>query len=179
MSLKINELSNIKNLIEEQNELLNENNQLLGEILNKLDEILNFSRLSSKDKENFVEHSSVPVKQIKNCNLKTKYSIHDVDQNCLNLAINDDSLSREKVVVIKPTGKAREGWLRTIIQYPDMETLVNRMKKGCLCNKRLITRKIGEEEFWTCEGVAQGTCDFRPGIQLEKNQFLINIPPKQ
>ena len=159
-------------LIEEQNELKREGNQLLGEVLTALDGVK--QKMSSGVVN--VSNSSTGFKHSSSQSMP-EFEASDVDPVALAKIIG--SLESAEVKVIKPAGKAKPGWLRVIVKHPDLGTLTQRVSKGCACGKQIITKEKDGTEFFTCEGVTKGGCDYRPRVDAEGLQFLSNAPPNK
>ena len=177
-------LSRIVDLLEAQYELLSESNLLTGEVLSALDELKN--RTNASNIMNIVPSidtvdvklaagaglygSSTPVEKPPNPD------IDYVDPISLSKAM--DNLTDAEVSVFWPKTKTKKGWARVSIKHPNLESLTLRIAKGCLCGKSIITKKTDTSEFFTCEGVTKGGCDYRPAVYADKMTFLTNIPPK-
>jgi len=162
-------LSRIVDLLEAQNELLSEGNLLKGEMLTALDELKNRSIVT-----NNVTSISKPEP------IAEKLPDPDldyVDPTALSKAI--DNLVGAEVDVFWPKTKTKKGWARVSIKHPNLESLTMRIAKGCLCGKSIITKKTDTSEFFTCEGVTKGRCDYRPAVYADKMTFLTNVPPKK
>lgn len=162
-------LSRIVDLLEAQNELLSEGNLLKGEMLTALDELKNRSIVT-----NNVTSISKPEP------IAEKLPDPDldyVDPTALSKAI--DNLVGAEVDVFWPKTKTKKGWARVSIKHPNLESLTMRIAKGCLCGKSIITKKTDTSEFFTCEGVTKGGCDYRPAVYADKMTFLTNVPPKK
>lgn len=176
-------LSRIVDLLEAQNELLSEGNLLTGEVLSALDELKN--RANTNNVVNIgpaidtvdaklaagLYGPSAPVEKLPNPDLDY------VDPTALSKAM--DNLVGAEVSVFWPKTKTKKGWARVSIKHPDLESLTTRIAKGCLCGKSIITKKTDTSEFFTCEGVTKGGCDYRPAVYGDKMTFLTNLPPKK
>lgn len=176
-------LSRIVELLEAQNELISEGNLLKGEMLNALDE------LKAKTTSSVITMSgppidtvgvklaagmygsAAPVEKVPNPDLDY------VDPDALAKAMG--GLVGAEVSVFWPKTKTRKGWARISIKHPDLESLTQRTAKGCLCGKDIIVKKTDTGEFFTCEGVTKGGCDYRPAVYGDKLTFLTNLPPKK
>jgi hypothetical protein len=178
-------LSRIVELLEAQNELLSEGNLLKGEILSSLDALRNVSvsvnpglvvsgpaidTVAAKAAAGL--YGSPPqVEKLPDPDLDY------VDPAALSKAM--DSLTDAEVNVFWPKTKARKGWARVSIKHPNLESLTARVAKGCLCGKDIVVKKTDTSEFFTCEGVTKGGCDYRPAVYGDKMTFLTNLPPKK
>lgn len=161
-------LFKIAELLETQNELLNESNILKGEMLSSLDEIKN--RLSTNDYDKPMSMPPQLAEVIPNPD------INYIDSIALSKAI--DNLDAAEVSVFWPKIKTKKGWARVSIKHPSLDSLTARIAKGCLCGKNIVIKKTENAEFFTCEGVIKGRCDYRPAIYADKMTFLTNLPPK-
>lgn len=176
-------LLRIVELLESQNELISEGNLLQGEILSALDEVKN--RLGGGVGITFSGppidttgakvaaglYGSPQVEKLPDPDLGY------VDPTALSKAM--DSLADAEVNVFWPKTKARKGWARVSIKHPNLESLTARVAKGCLCGKDIVIKKTETGEFFTCEGVTKGGCDYRPAVYGDKMTFLTNLPPKK
>jgi len=176
-------LSRIVDLLEAQNELLSEGNLLTGEVLSALDELKN--RTNASNIVNIgpaidtvdaklaagLYSASASVEKLPNPELDY------VDPIALSKAM--DNLDGAEVSVFWPKTKTKKGWARVSIKHPDLESLTMRIAKGCLCGKSIVTKKTETSEFFTCEGVTKGGCDYRPAVYADKMTFLTNLPPKR
>jgi hypothetical protein len=163
-------LSRIVELLEAQNELISEGNLLKGEMLAALDELKNRS-MTVNNFTPATSEASASVEKVPNPDLDY------VDPTALNKAI--DNLIGAEVSVFWPKTKTKKGWARVSIKHPNLESLTMRIAKGCLCGKSIITKKTDTSEFFTCEGVTKGGCDYRPAVYADKMTFLTNLPPKR
>jgi len=175
-------LLRIVELLESQNELISEGNLLQGEILTALDEVKN--RLGGTS----IVFSGPPIDTT---GVKVAAGLYAspqaeklpdpdldyVDPGALSKAM--DSLVGADVNVFWPKTKARKGWARVSIKHPNLESLTARVAKGCLCGKDIVIKKTETGEFFTCEGVTKGGCDYRPAVYGDKMTFLTNLPPKR
>lgn len=164
-------LSRIVDLLETQNEILNEGNLLKGEILSALDELKN----RSSTVNNFV--SGEPPAPIVTVAKLPDPDLDYVDPTALSKAM--DNLVGAEVSVFWPKTKTKKGWARVSIKHPNLESLTARVAKGCLCGKNIVIKKTDTSEFFTCEGVTKGGCDYRPAVYGDKMTFLTNLPPKK
>ena len=177
-------LSRIVELLEAQNELISEGNLLKGEMLNALDELKSRASTSNTVVMNGppidtvgvklaagMYGSPAPVEKVPNPD------IDYVDPDALAKAI--DGLADAEVSVFWPKTKTRKGWARVSIKHPNLDSLTARTAKGCLCGKDIIIKKTDTGEFFTCEGVTKGGCDYRPAVYGDKLTFLTNLPPKK
>lgn len=168
-------LSRIVDLLETQNEILNEGNLLKGEILSALDELKNRSTTVN----NFAGSSTSgepPVPIVTVVKLPDP-DLDYVDPTALSKAM--DNLVGAEVSVFWPKTKTKKGWARVSIKHPNLESLTARVAKGCLCGKNIVIKKTDTSEFFTCEGVTKGGCDYRPAVYGDKMTFLTNLPPKK
>jgi hypothetical protein len=164
-------LAQIVELLEAQNELLSEGNLLKGEMLNALDELK--TRTTNVTSNVMMDNPTptVPVEKVPNPD------IDYVDPDALAKAMS--GLVGAEVSVFWPKTKTRKGWARVSIKHPNLESLTQRIAKGCLCGKSIIIKKTDTGEFFTCEGVTKGGCDYRPAVYGDKLTFLTNIPSKK
>lgn len=165
------DLSRIVDLLEAQNELIRENNQLVGEMLNSLDEMKSRSVNVTNNLKMDGAAMAAAIEKIPNPDLDY------VDPDALAKAMG--GLVGAEVSVFWPKTKTRKGWARVSIKHPDLESLTQRTAKGCLCGKDIIVKKTDTGEFFTCEGVTKGGCDYRPAVYGDKLTFLTNLPPKK
>lgn len=164
-------LSRIVDLLEAQNELIGENNQLVGEMLNALDELKTRSVNVTNNVKMDGAAVAAAIEKVPNPDLDY------VDPDALAKAMG--GLVGAEVSVFWPKTKTRKGWARVSIKHPDLESLTQRTAKGCLCGKDIIVKKTDTGEFFTCEGVTKGGCDYRPAVYGDKMTFLTNLPPKR
>jgi hypothetical protein len=167
-------LSRIVDLLEAQNELISEGNLLTGEVLSALDELKNrtiVTRGSETAQVTETQAAVAPVEKLPNPDLDY------VDPGALSKAM--DNLTDAEVSVFWPKTKTKKGWARVSIKHPNLESLTMRIAKGCLCGKSIVTKKTETSEFFTCEGVTKGGCDYRPAVYADKMTFLTNLPPKK
>jgi hypothetical protein len=164
-------LAQIVELLEAQNELISEGNLLKGEMLNALDELRARGLSVTSDAKTESSQPVAPVEKVPNPD------IDYVDPDALAKAI--DGLADAEVSVFWPKTKTRKGWARVSIKHPNLDSLTARTAKGCLCGKDIVIKKTDTGEFFTCEGVTKGGCDYRPAVYGDKMTFLTNLPPRK
>ena len=165
-------MNKIVELLEIQNELLSEGNLLKGEMLTALDELKGRSvNVTSAVTMDAGAVATAVTEKAPNPD------IDYVDPDALVKAI--DGLTDAEVSVFWPKTKTRKGWARVSIKHPNLESLTQRTAKGCLCGKSIVIKKTDTGEFFTCEGVTKGGCDYRPAVYGDKLTFLTNLPPKK
>lgn len=161
-------------LLEEQNELLREHLQLTGELIAVVEKLVthNNGQAPATTNSTAVVPQESLVAEGKTISSIPKLHPDDVE----NVVAGTNPV--EKSIFWPTRSKTKHGWVRIRLTYETDEDLAIRVKKGCICGRKIVSKHTSSgEEFFGCEAASSnGGCPYRPYVDVVAESITFNMP---
>ncbi len=161
-------------LLEEQNELLREQLQLTGELIAVVEKLV---VLNSGQAAATVNNSAAVPRESAVAEEKTISSIPKLHPDDVDKVVAGCN-PVEKSIFWPTRSKTKHGWVRIKLTYDTDEDLAKRVKKGCVCGRKIVSKHTSSgEEFFGCEAASSnGGCPYRPYVDVVAESVTFNMP---